>query len=83
MKELAETWSFSANVIRRLFRDEPGVLRIGNGKHESLSIPDSIAARVHARISAPRVCQTVRLRELGIVRTGPRRKVHLRELVQR
>jgi len=31
VKELAETWSFSANGIRRPFRDEPGVLRIGNG----------------------------------------------------
>jgi hypothetical protein len=56
-KELAELWALDQSTIRRLFRDEPGVLRIPhlgrNGKRDyiSLRIPASVAARVHERRS--------------------------------
>ena len=31
IKELAALWGLSAKAIIRVFRDEPGVLRIGRG----------------------------------------------------
>ena len=52
-KELAELWGFNENTIRRLFIDEPGVLKYGapcrRGKRQyiSLRIPQSVAERVH------------------------------------
>lgn len=56
-KELAELWALDQSTIRRLFRDEPGVLRIphlsrhGKRDYVSLRIPASVAARVHERRS--------------------------------
>jgi len=51
--ELAALWGFSPRALRRLFRTEPGVIRIANGRREALSVPSSVAARVHDRISFP------------------------------
>ena len=55
-QELAELWGFEQTTIRRMFCDEPGVLKIGrqvgrNGKrpHVSLRIPASVAKRVYER----------------------------------
>ena len=56
-KELAELWGLDQSTVRRIFRDEPGVLRIphlgrrGKRDYTSLRIPDSVAARVHERRS--------------------------------
>jgi hypothetical protein len=41
-KELAEEWGCSPELIRKVFRDEPGVLKF--------VIPVSVAVRVHQRI---------------------------------
>jgi len=55
--ELAELWGVSVDSIRRLFRDEPGVLKMGDKspKHKrqylTLRIPESVAERVHTRLS--------------------------------
>jgi hypothetical protein len=53
-KELAVLWALDETTIRRLFYDEPGVLKIGkanrrDGKRDyvSLRIPESVAQRVH------------------------------------
>jgi hypothetical protein len=57
-QELAETWGVSAETIRVLFRNEPGVLKIGpdgtrfRRGYKSLRIPQSVAERVHTRLSA-------------------------------
>lgn len=57
-QDLAKLWNVSAQTIRKMFRNEPGVLRLGsNGDRRtlgyvSLKIPHSVAARVHARLSA-------------------------------
>jgi hypothetical protein len=58
-QELAKSWGVSAETIRVLFRREPGVLRLpsqrANGKkrsYVSLKIPQSVAERVHRRLSA-------------------------------
>jgi len=57
--ELAEAWGVSAETIRILFRNEPGVLRLpsqqaSRNKREyvSIKIPQSVAERVHKKFSA-------------------------------
>jgi hypothetical protein len=56
--DLAEAWSVDVETIRNLFREEPGVLKIGekDPKHKrayiTLRIPESVAVRVHKRLSA-------------------------------
>ena len=74
-KDLAALWRVTANTIRRLFADELGVIRISTqGKRVTLSIPESVAVRVHAKLSAPplavmripkKVLKVVKLRNLG------------------
>ena len=58
-KELAVLWALDETTIRRIFYDEPGVLKIGkvnrrDGKRDylSLRIPESVAQRVHRERSA-------------------------------
>jgi hypothetical protein len=57
-KELAQRWALDESTIRRMFMDEPGVLKIGkanrrDGKRDyiTLRIPESVALRVHQRRS--------------------------------
>lgn len=51
--QLAKLWNVSGRTIRRLFYDEPGVLKIGESgrrrkrDHITLRIPESVAARVY------------------------------------
>jgi hypothetical protein len=54
-KQLAELWKFDESTIRRMFIDEPGVLKYGNSFRRSvrreyftLRIPESVARRVYA-----------------------------------
>jgi hypothetical protein len=55
-QELAKSWILDTSTIRRLFIDEPGVLKYGNssvrsGRREyvTLRIPESVARRVYAK----------------------------------
>jgi hypothetical protein len=56
--QLAELWGVSAETIRNIFRKEPGVLRFSPNaqprrrKYITMRIPESVAARVHKRLSA-------------------------------
>jgi hypothetical protein len=56
--ELAEAWGLSPDTVRKLFRDEPGVLKIGRApsrfkrSYVTLRIPQEVAERVHRRLSA-------------------------------
>ena len=57
-EELGELWNLSADTVRRLFEQEPGVLMIERNRHRTrryrtLRIPESIAQRVHRRLSNP------------------------------
>ncbi|MFB3777140.1 MAG: hypothetical protein ACE141_05990 [Bryobacteraceae bacterium] len=59
VKELAEAWSLDESTIRRLFQDQPGVLKIGksgrrDGKRDytTYRIPESVARRVHRERTA-------------------------------
>lgn len=58
VKELARLWGLSANTVTRMFVNEAGVLRVDNigsskRKYITLSIPESVALRVHERLSRP------------------------------
>src|ERR1035438_5475025 len=55
VEELASLWGFSAKTVARIFADEAGVIRVANygtrkRKYATLSIPESIALRVHERL---------------------------------
>lgn len=57
-RQLAELWILHESTIRRLFIDEPGVLKYGHscrrdGRRDyvTLRIPESVARRVYARKS--------------------------------
>ena len=58
--ELGKLWGMHAGTIRRIFRDEPGVIRLGSiGRRSrrdylSLRIPESVARRKHTQLSARR-----------------------------
>ena len=58
--EIAAAWSLSADTIRRLFRDEPGVLKLGEGtrllgrkykrRYYIMRIPQTVLDRVWSRL---------------------------------
>jgi len=54
--KLAELWGVSAETVRVIFREEPGVLRYSvpsnNRKYMTMRIPKSVAERVHRRLTA-------------------------------
>lgn len=56
-RQLADRWSLSTDTIRRMFENEPGVLKFGSngrrGKRRkmTLRIPESVAERVHSERS--------------------------------
>ena len=75
VKDLAALWGVSAKTVRRVFTNEPGVVRIGNHgtgnrKCVVLSIPESVALRVHERLSHDRL-------QAAAPRRNPRRVVSL------
>jgi len=55
--ELAEQWSLSPKVVRKIFAAEPGVLKVDRPElrnkrgYCSLRIPESVAVSVHRRMS--------------------------------
>jgi hypothetical protein len=55
VRELAGLWRLSAKTVTRMFAEETGVIRIANEetgkrKYATLSIPESVALRVHERL---------------------------------
>ena len=59
-EQLAKKWHYSANTIRRIFEDEPGVLKFAapslihrprRRRKVQLRIPARVAQRVHERMS--------------------------------
>lgn len=57
--EVAELWGISRGTVRKLFEDEPGVLRFGHAElfrtgtrqYISLRIPESVLESVHRKRS--------------------------------
>jgi hypothetical protein len=57
VKELGGMWRLSTATITRMFRDEPGVLKIGEARgrrgrrsYTTLRIPESVVQRVYRRL---------------------------------
>ena len=55
VRELARLWGLSAKTVTRMFVEEAGVIRVANDgtgkrKYATLSIPESVALRVHERL---------------------------------
>ena len=56
VQEIAEKWHLSETVVRNLFRDEPGVIKIDSPERRfrrgycTLRVPESVAERVHSRL---------------------------------
>jgi hypothetical protein len=55
-RQLAELWVLDESTIRRMFMDEPGVMKYGkssrrDGRRDyvTLRIPESVARRVYAK----------------------------------
>ena len=63
-ERLGELWNLSADTICRIFEKEPGTLVIQREGHHArryrtLRIPESVAARVHRRLSNPNTSSRV------------------------
>jgi transcriptional regulator GlxA family with amidase domain len=56
VSELAQLWQLSEKTIRRMFLDEPGVVKWGHEEkrfkraYMTLRIPESVVQRVHRRL---------------------------------
>ncbi len=51
--ELAELWNLGRETVRKLVKDEPGVIKIRMGlrkAHTIYSVPESVAPRIHTRL---------------------------------
>lgn len=73
VKELAGLWGLSPKTVTRIFADEAGVIRVANDgatkrKYSTLSIPESVASRVHERLGNATVPVTVEKARVRIIR---------------
>jgi hypothetical protein len=53
ISELARIWGLGRETIRRLVKEEPGVIKIRMGRrkaHTTYSVPESVARRIHTRL---------------------------------
>ncbi len=78
VKELAGLWSLSPKTITMLFANEPGVIHVASDfstkrKYATLSIPESVALRVHERLGQQPL-------QAALAGVNPLRVVHLRDL---
>ena len=51
--DLARLWSLGRETVRKLVKDDPGVIKIRMGRkkaHTIYSIPESAARRIHTRL---------------------------------
>jgi hypothetical protein len=63
--DLAELWGLSPQTIRELFAEEPGVIRVGEPSRRegrtlkrgyfTIRIPESVAIRVHTRLTSTKM----------------------------
>lgn len=57
VREIAEMWHVSDDTVRKVFRDEPGVLAIGSEEsrfkrgYVTLLVPESVVKTVHRKHS--------------------------------
>jgi hypothetical protein len=51
--ELARMWGLGRETVRKLVKDDPGVVKIRMGRkkaHTIYSVPESTASRIHTRL---------------------------------
>jgi hypothetical protein len=78
VRELAKIWGFCDNTVIRIFAGEPEVIRldrsVGQRKYVTISIPESVALRVHeqltrqplqAAVSVAKPVRVIRLSDFG------------------
>lgn len=60
VSEIATMWQLSEDTVRKVFRDEPGVLRLGSGEtrrkrgYVVLRVPESVLQKVHQTKCSPK-----------------------------
>jgi hypothetical protein len=61
ISDLARLWSLGRETVRKLVKDDPGVIKIRMGRkkaHTVYSVPESAARRIHTRLlNVPQVQQ--------------------------
>jgi hypothetical protein len=89
VKDLAGLWGLSRKTVTRIFSVEAGVVRVTNHgtskrKYATLSIPESVASRVHEKLGnqplqekglAIQARRVIRLREIDAELSGKDRNV--------
>src|ERR1700733_1424263 len=93
VKELAALWGLSPKTVTRIFAEEAGVIRVANEginkrKYATLSIPESVALRVHEKLGhqsqeethlRPHLSRIIRLRDVNTeMSRKPRSVIRLR-----
>jgi hypothetical protein len=51
--QLAQLWGLGRETVRKLVKDDPGVVKIRCGRkkaHTTYSVPESAAQRIHTRL---------------------------------
>ena len=54
--ELSKMWSLGRETVRKLIKDDPGVIKIRMGRkkaHTVYTVPESAARRIHTRLLNP------------------------------
>jgi AraC-like DNA-binding protein len=85
IRELAGLWGLSSKTVTRMFAEEAGVIRVANEgsgkrKYATLSIPESVALRVHERLGNQPFqatlagCHPLRIIRLGDLHAGVPKK---------
>jgi hypothetical protein len=80
LAEIAEKWKVSHDTVQRIFKDEPGVLKIGHptllkgrkykGRRFTMRIPESVFLRVQNRLMHKRDAESIALPSTGRGRRG-------------
>jgi hypothetical protein len=63
--ELAKLWGLGRETVRLLVKDEPGVLKIRQGRRRAqttYSVPESVVVRIHTRLTQATSALSERLR---------------------
>lgn len=53
ISDLAHLWGLGRETVRKLVKDDPGVIKIRMGRkkaHTIYSVPESVARRIHTRL---------------------------------
>jgi hypothetical protein len=53
VSDLAELWGLGRETVRKLVKDDPGVIKVRQGRkkvHTTYSVPESAAKRIHTRL---------------------------------